>query len=463
MGLDAARPVQRRHARTKHALWAVVLVVATLAQAGEAPASVDPGADLKTCFWTDVAGRQQRNILLPDASARYWYSRFILPPGGRVVLRGDYPHARSFFLWNYHFVTPYDGFNDRKIAADAGSSNPFAAGADRTVGHRSYTLTVIGQPPPAAGRPRAANTIYAGTPGLAWLPQELQLLYRVYVPDDGRRPTGDAGLPDAQYVSPLGLRFSGEAACSLLQNRGATLPNLPPLATPAYLALLATSREPTHPAVTPIRWYAIFNDARLAQPFYEGTPLQGLIGALPATKTGPAVAPDADSAIAYTYVDRSLGPDPHGHNVLVLRGRLPTTPRTLHGEAQMASGTQMRYWSLCQNDSFVIGRVGDCLFDEQVPIDGDRRYTIVVSLPTDRPANATPACGVAWLDYGTLGDGVVKPRAGLLLLRNQLADPSFAPGIANVTVPGTEARVVGDYLPSGEYESRAQFEASGCQ
>jgi hypothetical protein len=438
MGLDAARPVQLRHAWARHALWVVVLVIATLAQAGEAAASVDPGADLKTCFWTDVAGRQERNILLPDASARYWYSRFILPPGGRVVLRGDYPHARSFFLWNYHLVTPYDGFNDRKIAADAGSSNPFAAGADRTVGRRSYTLTVIGQPPPAAGRPRAANTIYAGTPGLAWLPQELQLLYRVYVPDDGRRPTGDAGLPDAQYVSPLGLRFSGEAACSLLQNRGATLPNLPPLATPAYVALLA-------------------------QPFYEGTPLQGLIGALPTNKTGPAVAPDADSAIAYSYVDRSLGPDPHGHNVLVLRGRLPTTPRTLHGEAQLASGTQMRYWSLCQNDSFVIGRVGDCLFDEQVPIDGDRWYTIVVSLPNDRPANATPACGVAWLDYGTLGDGVVKPRAGLLLLRNQLADLSFAPGIANVTVPGTEARVVGDYLPSGEYESRAQFEASGCQ
>lgn len=62
-----------------------------------------------------------------------------------------------------------------------------------------------------------------------------------------------------------------------------------------------------------------------------------------------------------------------------------------------------------------------------------------------------------------MGDGLLKPHAGLLLLRNQLADPSFRPTIANVDKPGTERQVMGDYLPSGSYESRAQFEAGGCK
>jgi hypothetical protein len=30
-----------------------------------------------------------------------------------------------------------------------------------------------------------------------------------------------------------------------------------------------------------------------------------------------------------------------------------------------------------------------CLYDEQVPTDADGFFTIVVSLPEDRPANAT--------------------------------------------------------------------------
>ena len=437
--------------------------MATLAGAAEARASVDPGADLHTCFWTDATGLAvKKNIIVPDVPATYWYSRFVLPRGGRVVLRGDYPHARFFSLFTYHVFTPYDGLYDRQMVAAPGSSNPFAVGADREVDRRSYALTVTGEPRPAAGRRRDANTIYTGAPGLPGVPHVVQLIYRVNLPDEGRGPMGGAGLPDVEYVAPDGSRRTGDAACARLHNGRATVPDLLPWTTPAYLALLAASPKATHPAVSPIKWYALLNLDRFAEPFLEGTPLRSLIGALPTKKMGPPVLPDADVAMAYSYVDRTFGPDPGGHNVLVLRGRLPTTPRTFHRDARMAGGTQMRYWSLCQHDSWVVARVGDCLYDEEVPTDRDRRYTIVVSLPRDRPANATPACGVAWLDYGTLGDGVVKPRAGMLILRNQVPDPSFAPTIANVTRPGTEADVMGEYLPSGEYRSRAQFEASGC-
>jgi hypothetical protein len=43
---------------------------------------------------------------------------------------------------------------------------------------------------------------------------------------------------------------------------------------------------------------------------------------------------------------------------------------------------------------------GPCPFDEEIPPDRSGFYTIVVSLPEDRPATATVQCGVAWMDWG---------------------------------------------------------------
>jgi hypothetical protein len=449
-------------AALRRTLGALTLVsICALGCAHGATAAPVLGRAPTTCFWSDVVDPPHKNMVLPDANATYWYSRFTLPAGGRVVLRGTFPHARSFFLWNYQLITPHDGLHDAQITPARGSANPFPPGAERRTRRRGFTLTISGQPPPAPAR-RAPNTVYAGTPGTAQHAQDVQLIYRVYLPDAGRDRTAGAGLPAARYVPAGGPAHAGQAACDILHNDGAQAPNLGALLAPDYPAHLALSADPTHPALDPVRWYAFFNLPRLWEPFEQGTPSQGLIAALPTEKAALAVAPDADSGIAYSYVDRSLGPDPNGHNVLVLRGKLPTTPRTFHGHRRARGATQLRYWSICQDDSFVVGRVGDCLYDEQVPVDRRRRYRIVVSLPQDRPANATVACGVAWLDYGTLGDGLLKPRAGLLLLRNQLADPSFRQTIADVDNPGTERQVMGDYLPSGAYESRAQFERGSC-
>lgn len=41
----------------------------------------------------------------------------------------------------------------------------------------------------------------------------------------------------------------------------------------------------------------------------------------------------------------------------------------------------------------------DGISDFQIPLDADRNYTLVVSLPEDRPANASEENGVAWLDW----------------------------------------------------------------
>ncbi|MBS1676338.1 MAG: hypothetical protein JST08_03030 [Actinobacteria bacterium] len=423
-----------------------------------------PRSDLTTCFWTYVVGPPPAvNAIFPDQHAYIWHTWFVIPPGGSVVLHGEYPHARSIAFSTYTVETPYDVLRDEAIEPEPGSVNPFLPNADRKASARSYSLTVTSAPLPRDPSARRPNTLYAGK-------ELVSLFYREYVPDAGRDATGGAGLPALEYT-PAGQRgaLTGPRACAAVGAPASRLPSeaLPfalSLTTPAYLALLA--QDPfsnIHPAVSPLRWYAWFNLARLAQPFLEGTLFGAAVPLLPTAKEGPAANWEADSGIAYAYIDRKLGPARGGHNVLVLQGRKPTTPRTGQGQPVMEAGTQLRYWDICQNDSIPLANYVDCLDDEEVPVDAAGNYTVVVSLPQDRPADAIATCGVAWLDWGTVGDGVVRPTAGLLMLRNQDPSPPFTQAIQNVGRPGEEQRVMGAYLPTGTYQSRAQFErAHGC-
>jgi len=443
---------------------AVALILAALPGRAAALEPEIPRSDLTTCFWTYVVGPAPAvNAIFPDEHAYIWHTWFVIPPGGSVVLHGSYPHARSIVFSTDTVETPYDVLRDEAIEPDPGSVNPFLPNADRNASERSYSLTVTSAPLPRNPSMRRPNTLYAGK-------ELVSLFYREYVPDAGQDATGGAGLPALEYTPfGLGTSLTGSRACVAV---GAPLSRLPSeslpfalsLTTPAYLALLAQNPfSNTHPAVSPVRWYAWFNLARLAQPFLEGTLSAVTVPLLPIGREGPAANWEADSGIAYAYVDRNLGPARGGHNVLVLQGRKPTTPRTGQGQRVMEGGTQMRYWDICQNDSIPLANYIDCLDDEEVPVDAAGNYTIVVSLPQDRPADATAACGVAWLDWGAVGDGIVRPTAGLLMLRNQDPSPSFTQAIQNVGRPGEEQRVMGSYLPSGTYQSPPQFErAHGC-
>ena len=86
----------------------------------------------------------------------------------------------------------------------------------------------------------------------------------------------------------------------------------------------------------------------------------------------------------------------------------------------------------------------DCRSDDRVTVGADGRYTIVVSTPDQRPADARPECGVTWLPWG-------PQTQGLLIYRHMLPDPSFAQAIQNVPEPGAERDTMGDYYPRGDY------------
>lgn len=405
------------------------------------------------CLWVGPVAAGQHNAGYPDEAGIYWYAEYQLPPGGKLALRGQFPHARYMSLNSYDAAgRPTDVINDVSTMPDSSSSNPFSEGARRRVTDRSYTIEIVNEPAPTG--PRRSNTLYAGVPG-----QAIQkLLYRIFVPDKGRDVTGDAGLPQHEIRLADARTLTGQAACDAIKaNPTRDIPLLR-LTVPAdrYRAM----RDPipnlpdTHPAFNPPDWEGYFGTPYSFSRFLKRTPREAERAMVAITKAGGFYS-NRDVDYISTFVDRKFG------SVLMLQGKAPATPRTYNGDERMGSA-QVRYWSICKNESIATTRYVACLYDEQIPLDGDGYYTITVSTSQDRPTNANVQCAVAWLDWGTSGDGLDRPTAGSLLLRHLLPSPTFTATFRNILAPGTEAEVLGSYLPKGTYMSRPQFEKRGC-
>jgi hypothetical protein len=461
-----------------------VLPAVAVASRGSTPA-VTPGEQglgpINACFWghpsanvgpIDQLDLPVGNIAGPDTNVAYYYTRFQLPAGASVTLHGRFPHARFFSLTTYVTkagVTGYPSTSiyDEQIAPDAGSVNPFRPGEDRQAVNRDYTVTISGQTQPGTPAP---NTLYAGQEGETGKTQQVEMMMRIYRPDRNLEADGGVALPAPTLNLEGGGPLTDEAAvCGALSDVSG-MENLPtasqgvPPAT--YLKLRELGPAP-HPATTIPTWERFFNTQRLVAPFYRGAgePYESLIPKLPTTVTGGFYSTPANAYVS-SYVDRTIGPNTEGHNILVLHAKMPTHPTTYDGDAtDDSAGTQVRYWSLCAYGSIanppLLPANSACLFDQQVPTNADGEYTIVASLPQDRPADARPECGVAWLDWwGTAGDGQGRSSLDLLIMRNQLSSPTFEQSIEKVTVPGTEKEVMGAYYPTSSYETTQQFEAA---
>ncbi|HEX8646989.1 MAG TPA: hypothetical protein VF715_08800 [Thermoleophilaceae bacterium] len=390
--------------------------------------------DERDCFWQ--GGTRSTNIAYPDLGARYWVASFPLPPGAELVLKGRYPHARYMSFNVYDAAAqPTDGLADVDITPDPGSTNPFEPGAQRDLPARGYTVRVVSGARPERREP---NTIYLNAAGQA-TPVGV-VMYRVYVPDDGRDPAGGAGLPEVSMRLPGGQVLDQPLVCQARQDAGANQ------AAEDFHAG-TDGPDPANPASEdPIRWEAFFNYFQAFSYPAGATPAGSGRAVLPREKLGGFLS-NVDNAYTLATANRGIGP------VLVLEGRAPTTPRTLDGRRVMEGG-QVRYWSLCENE-FASQRVIGCVYDEQVHAGARGRFTVVMSEPGERPANARPECGVDWIPWGAQPDG-------LLILRHMLPSPDFAQAIQRVAELGTERDVVGEYLPVGRHTTRGEFERRGC-
>ena len=378
------------------------------------------------------------NVAYPDEAANYWGAQFAVPPGGEIVLRGQYPHARYMSFVAYDGAAePIDSLSDLAIGPDPGSVNPFVPGAKRTSAERDYTVRVVGSPAPADPAAREPNTLYVGQAGQPALGGAI--LYRVYVPDRGLDDGGGVGLPVPSVRLPGGTEAPYPGDCTALG-----------IATPTQINEGFATYEgwpasQDRLARDPLEWRVFFNTLHTLGRAYEDA--YGVPNPAPADKRGGFYS-NGDSTYATAAGSRSLGP------VLVVEGRAPTSPRT-HAGARRMTGGDVRYWSLCENERYS-QRFVDCAYDEQIPLSRDGRFTVVVSQPSQRPANARDACGVTWLRWGAHSEA-------LLILRHMLPSPTFAHALQRVERPGEEERVVGAFLPAGRHVTRQAFEQRGCR
>ncbi|POX64705.1 hypothetical protein C3492_02840 [Streptomyces sp. Ru62] len=398
----------------------VTVLVAPSAAAG-APGQTRTSATAPgvPCAWPAVVRPGRLNLAFPETNATYWVMPYRLGQGDRIVVDGTYPSARFTSLTSYDAkASPVDSLADHQIAPRAGSKNPFAApDAGTDPARHRYQVTL--KPGIAAGS--AGNTLAAtaksAASGVGWL------VLRIYVPDNESDPTGGVPLP------------------SLSMQRQGSSPR-PVTTCPRADA----AQGPTGPIATELRdlvkKYAPPGDV---------------------VRCGKSTA----SAPAFAVPDKTAGLFPNPYNkylctpleykagrVAVVRGKAPTFPDTVNGQSVLTK-TQLRYWSLCQNQLQIPYPVSACAADFQTAVGKDGRYTYVVSTSQDRPANATTANGVTWIDWGP------TDVTSLLLLRNMLPAQDFHNAVQNTKKGEDPAPVMGAYYPEITYCTKESFTRNG--
>ncbi|MES2072649.1 MAG: hypothetical protein V4488_19975 [Pseudomonadota bacterium] len=417
---------------------------------------VAQASGLTDCFWSATVSPTTFNILIPDSAVLYWVAQYRLPPGARLSLSGQYPRARHMSFNSYNAEgMPVDRLNDLMVQAATGSDNPYLPDASRQPAGRDYRVEIVAgsdQQLRNADGVRPANTLFSQSASGVH-----QLWYRVYVPDQGMDRKGGVALPAPLMTLADGQVLSGEQLCRQMVVKDGALRDVR-LATETVKQMYAIpgAGSPVHPAQDPPRWNAFFNPALSVTNVLIGTPYQSLRDQQDATRRGGFYS-TLDNTYMSAYIDDRLG------QVLVIRAKAPSTPRTYRNTATMQAA-QLRYWSVCKYRSLADTAVDACLYDEQVPLDRQGYYTIAVSKQEARPANASAACGVAWLDWGHAGDGIGNSSGGFLAYRHMMPSADFYPHSLFATrKPGDETAVLGEYFPHATYMSKAEFEKLGCR
>ena len=419
------------------------------------PTGFNPGAlPTASCFWTGPFTRDNpvTNVAFPGTEITYWAARFVTPPGSTLTLKGQYPHARYSSLNSYKAEgASQSSLPGRDIQPDPGSINPSLPGANRAASNRSYTVTVRGEAPPATP---VRNTLFAEPVA----GQYQTIIYRVYVPDKGRDLAGGTPIPEPALRLADGREVTGQELCNQMNSVHIFDTQELPLATYLNLVNWPGKNPLTNPAENPIQFSRYYN-VRNALARYQTAAEQKLAWQIEPTYSGTQYdnqdARYMTGAFSFNY-----------GKVVVLKGKLPTTPKTLNGQKKMTSG-QLVLWDMCVIQSLVTTKTWQCVFDEQLPLRGGkkREYTIVISSRANRPKNARTKCGVWWIQADPEGDGAGRTNIGQLLTRNVLPAANFRQSSWAVPTPfpPDAIRTMGAYYPKGTYTSKKRFERTGCK
>jgi len=412
---------------------------------------VQAAAPAPACAWQLRLDPNVVNFFYPDQAANYWITELPAAPGETLTINGAYPHGRYISLTAYDGqFRAVDGLNDQHVRPDAGSIDPFVAGASRTATNRSYTVTaVFGQRPPASDTQHQNNYLYSTSQdGSHTNRTSFLVVYRVYRVDKRYAASGD--IQGGEPLPAVTVNVPG-AGSQPLQ----TCPQEPPPPVPVNQQIADTSIGYPEifgiPGTNPPTWHKFYNAPESLTVGVTENQITGDAigdGLTPVTSSTGSGGFLENPDNKYIFADLSSGFGP----VAVVHGRLPTFPHTFQGQRIMGTG-QLRYWSMCSNDG-LSERYFECLTDDVIVTDAAGNYTIVVSNVQNRPANAKTVCGINWLDWGPLANS-------LLIVRNMLPAPTFRQAIQNVRI-GYEAQDMGPYYPTTTYTTTAAFAAKGC-
>jgi hypothetical protein len=405
----------------------------------------------------------QHANLYPDPNSSYWFAFLEMPEGSVLDIRCRFPHCRYFQLALYRsdpdmggYTATGEKFVDHELEPDPGSENPFVPGASRRIENRDYTVRIANVDAPTDPADRESNTMYAGVGA------QIQVVYRVYQPDQGY--LGDAGVGLPWYTATLadGTELSADEVRERF-NRPLLQGVAPGMPVEQWRALCnAPDNDPQlKPETTPAREPALleryFNNKYNLVGIFKPPEVRAQIPHDVATGFGG----DPETLFMLAFVSRRFGP------VLVIRGRMPLFPDNYYGDdgngLDVMTDWECRYMSLIVSEAPPSGMGTDGLSDFQIPIDEDRNYTIVLSREEDRPVNATDEQGVAWVDLGHKGEGIDDDQNredfAIILFRFMHTNPNWKHDPKRIVKPLTEPEVMGPYFPRMSYTDKATFEA----
>ncbi|MBC2716764.1 MAG: hypothetical protein HF978_15780 [Desulfobacteraceae bacterium] len=375
----------------------------------------DPLAD---CFW-----EIPKDLLFREVNYLYWRGEFTLPDNDQLVIHGQYPYSREFSTGLY-IVTETGGRTEISmlpgsvVNPDEGSTNPCSHNASRYAEPRDYTVTVVHGSPPDPPEP---NTLYLKKKDDGSFNNEGEILVRYYLPDQDT-PIGGVALPEVFLLHPDGSTTDLTGTCP---DPESTFTRENPDDWEQNILPFNVKVPVPGDATRPISWYAY---------------LPGVMG-------GDIYVSQGNS-YAYANIDVAAG------EVLVIKGQAPTFPYTYESAARMGGG-HVRYWSY-STYQWGTNRSSRGIFDEQIMVNPSQFYTIVLSRPEDRPSNADPECGVAWLDVNPSPEGTSS-----IVLRHVFPAPYFQFTPLNAGDWFGLEDAMGPYMPTGTYMSTEEFEDLG--
>lgn len=460
-----------------------------------------------------------------DPHNAYLSTPVYAPFGSSVLVEGDFPYARFFNMQvsppfdplNYRinaFGAPEVPINDVDINPDWFSVNPFRAGADRNWFIRHYHLTfrmaagdAVGLNGTAfveptyrgAGNTRYGSGIqYRGPWGASsrergdgrgiW--DVGRIFVRAYYVDKNALPLGGVSLPKVTYQLPDGRQYYIKIVQSQKEIPPIVVPRSDPVEPDAANATAGWGKQTDILAQSYGGFVSAFGFTGPDASQYLRDISRGAAGR-DLTFAGPQgyeASNTTASPVNYFVRGMSLG----AGKVVVLTGRLPTTPKTFQGNRTLTPA-QARYWSitgyavptaeetvraLLLNDpvaSAIATTAVHSVADEEITADPQQRFVIVMSRPEDRPANATAANGVTWVNWGVRGSVYWVWR-----WMSVTPDWVFAKSPISTVLPGArttgysatydpsligtndQSGPLGDYIPRVSYLTRSQFEALGA-